>query len=384
MKTLHNLMLEMTEIIGRANAAAGTYFGASASQKRSNRSSVANLEAMWSSHLQALWKRVQGSQKFLPAIPGRHIVYESGRWTELNVATWKARRRIHIILLNDHLLVATEKKNHDTNNGTSRDATAQFSQGSVQHVAYRCWPIQDVQLADLANQNQSATSVIRDERLKATNAITVHAASESFTFATTSSEANEKDTLLMTFRRTVEELRRHAEDELTRRDSVRRSGAGLSTRQTTTSVHNDALNAKTDKGELKSVIVIDSEGKQRDLRWIEGQFDALDINIALQHFEQAVVSIENLRKLVKNIKNNSTAENFINQELDTKAAKLASSIAKQLVEKHASLKNTQGNVGWLLRLGFDAYARNEYLKARAALIKKRSRYVQYTKASEWC
>ncbi|KAI9743184.1 MAG: exocyst complex component exo84, partial [Chaenotheca gracillima] len=46
-------------------------------RKQANRSSVANLEAMWTTQLQSLWKNVEGSQKFLPANPGRHIVRDS-------------------------------------------------------------------------------------------------------------------------------------------------------------------------------------------------------------------------------------------------------------------------------------------------------------------
>ena len=61
-------------------------------------------------HLQTLWKRVEGSQKYLPALPGRHIITESQRWVELNAATWKPRRRVALVLLNDHLLIARSEQ----------------------------------------------------------------------------------------------------------------------------------------------------------------------------------------------------------------------------------------------------------------------------------
>merc|ERR1711881_481919 len=99
-----------------------------------NRSSVANLEALWTTQLSALYKRVEGSQKYLPAIPGRHIVYENSRWVELNSATWKPKRRVHLIILNDHFLIAADKKRAE---GATKD-----KQGQGQLTAVRCWPLQ--------------------------------------------------------------------------------------------------------------------------------------------------------------------------------------------------------------------------------------------------
>ncbi|KAI7109566.1 hypothetical protein KC324_g20195, partial [Hortaea werneckii] len=69
MKMLRGMMSELTGALGHATSAAGgpdangpTSAMSLADRKRANRSSVANLEALWSTHLQALWKRVEGSQ----------------------------------------------------------------------------------------------------------------------------------------------------------------------------------------------------------------------------------------------------------------------------------------------------------------------------------
>lgn len=93
MRALRNFMSDMTNTLAQTNAALGINTDNVNARKYANRSSVANLEAMWSTHLQELWRRVEGSQKFLPAIPGRHVVHESGRWVELNTATWKSTLR---------------------------------------------------------------------------------------------------------------------------------------------------------------------------------------------------------------------------------------------------------------------------------------------------
>ena len=65
---------------------------------------------MWNIQLQTLWKNIEKSQKFLPAIPGRHVIMENGSWVELDSATWKPKRPIHLVLLNDHLLIASKKR----------------------------------------------------------------------------------------------------------------------------------------------------------------------------------------------------------------------------------------------------------------------------------
>src|SRR6266571_908922 len=72
MRTLRTLMSELTRTLGQTTSAAGLAGDTKTARKQANRSSVANLEALWNTHLQTLWKRVEGSQKFLPAIPGRH------------------------------------------------------------------------------------------------------------------------------------------------------------------------------------------------------------------------------------------------------------------------------------------------------------------------
>ena len=374
MKTLQGLMSELTETISRANTAAGIAPNSSFSQKRANRSSVANLEAMWNSHLHALWKRVEGSQKFLPATPGRHIVYESGRWVELNVATWKAKRRVHIILLNDHLLVAIEKKSAEAASQNLRDTGSLSNHAQVQHLAYRCWPLQDVQLIDLAGDSGNTKTYTRDDKLKNSSTITIRTVSESFTFAAAGSDTAEKEALLVTYRRAVEELRRATEADHSRRGIARRSGAGIPTREKPNTSLINGLETSTDQEDLKSYTFLDGESRQQNLRWVEGQLDSLDIHTALQEFEEAVTVVEKLKRVARNIKNNPLALDYLNRELDTRAVTLASSIVKQLVETHSQKTATKENVGWLLRLEFDERARSEYLGARSSNIKKKTRY----------
>ncbi len=127
----------------------------SALRKRGDRSSVADLNIMWNTQLQALWKNVEGSQKFLPAVPGRHIIRDSPHWVELNAATWKARRAIHIFLLNDYLLVATRKRKRADPALEGAEGAGQNQQPSLSKlVAEHCWPLHDIEIVDLSSKSE--------------------------------------------------------------------------------------------------------------------------------------------------------------------------------------------------------------------------------------
>jgi exocyst complex component 8 len=101
-----------------------------------HRNSVADLAQIHASHLQELWHLVEGSQKFLPAHPGRHVIKESLNWTELNTATWKPTKIVHLILLNDHLLVAAKKR-------------GKASTHSRRSVVDHCWNLADIEVREI-------------------------------------------------------------------------------------------------------------------------------------------------------------------------------------------------------------------------------------------
>ncbi|KAI9876461.1 MAG: exocyst complex component exo84 [Pleopsidium flavum] len=383
MRTLRSLMSELTSALGQATVSGGSASTsdlrspshddrALTARKRANRSSVANLEAMWSTQLQALWKNVEQSQKFLPAIPGRHIVHESSHWVELDSATWKSRRPVHIFLLNDHLMVATRKKKRvDQNiNGTN----GQRQHVATKLVAERCWPLEDIDMVDLASGHQgpqSANGASHDRDIS--NAINVRVGQESFTYRHDQPDSAEKLNLLLTFRRTVEELRKLLRVDAEGNSSKSKDSLSyLAAQDPILSKKNDllaTLNTSKDRPE----ILIDVDGKQRNLRWIEGQIDELDIDVALQRFEEGIRKIEGLRKIAKGLKSNAIAHDLITVKVDQRAAKMAAFVNRRLVDTHAFLNATQTNVNWLVRLGFEDQAREAFLEARSVVIVKRAR-----------
>nr|POE72295.1 exocyst complex component exo84 [Quercus suber] len=392
MRTLRTFMGELTGALGHAtNAAGGTELGngnmlSVTDRKRANRSSVANLEAMWSTHLQTLWKRVEGSQKYLPALPGRHIVMESQRWVELNAATWKPKRRVALVLLNDHLLVATEKKRADVlvtgqnpappgrNNAASTPSIVGQSQTTL--VADRCWALQDVSLADISSQASSGSSMGAKNIV---NAISIRSGTESFTYATTDNAA--KAGLIVAFRKAQEDLRKQIAAEHGERERALDEMAALSGRNSR-SLKQAASSELLDGGGLgrSNSVLIDVDGRQQSLRWVESQIDGLDIDIALQRFEEAVARIEKLRKIAHSIKGNTIAQEIILSKVNERAARVASSIARQLVQTSSGTERTKGNVSWLLRLGYEDMARTQYLQARTATIHLRTRQLPFTGA----
>ncbi|KAI9679473.1 MAG: exocyst complex component exo84 [Caeruleum heppii] len=342
-------------------------------RKHANRSSVANLEAMWNTQLQALWKDVEGSQKYLPAVPGRHVLRDSPHWVELNSATWKSGRAMHMFLLNDHLLIASKKiKRIEQPQGM--DGPDQKRQPPLSKlVAERCWPLLDVQLEELPSSFSIAgLSASKKERQNVSSALSIQVGNDSFTYC--NRDAREKDGFLRAARKAREELRksdRLHKDESRSPEETSHSSSGKSLGA------NGALESSQTVARSVSIrpseVLIDVEGKQQNLQWVQNQIDELDIDIALQRFDEAVSRFERLTRLARTLKTNAKVQELILSKVQTRAGLLAGLITDQLVLTHSFTNATKRNVGWLVRLNFEDRARASYLDARSCLIERRSR-----------
>lgn len=370
MRVLRNLMSELKSNTTALRAASSTAnnegsdeFFPSSLSKRDKRSSVADRTALWNSQLQALWKSVEGSQKFLPAAPGRHVVQNAGPWIELDNATWKSRRSMQIFLLNDHLLVASRKKRKvdpSMNPAEARNAPSKL-------VADRCWALLDIELVDLAGTDKSTAA-----KNKVADAIMVRGVGqESFTYRTEKMDDHEKAKLLLNFRKAVDELRRGQRSEIESSNKTKEAINYFATRDPGLLKKTDLLENISDNDRPSMLIEVD--GKQQNLHWVESQVDELDIDIALQRFEAAVSQVEKLASLGKSLKNNQIAQDFIRFKAEERASKLAELITRELVDAHNESKKTKRNVSWLARLGFEDRAREAYLEARGQTIQRRSR-----------
>jgi hypothetical protein len=369
MRILKQLMAELTTTLGQTTSTQSQNGDAITARKAANRSSVANLEALWNTQLHQLWKRIEGSQKYLPAIPGRHVVWESRKWVELNAATWKARRRVHIILLNDHLLVAAEKKSR-----TEVSKNPQEKRAASEWRTSRCWPLQDVQLADLSPKSKPGGQESKSGN--ANNAINVRVGTDSFTYAVYPGEEQNKIQLLSTYRKAVEDLRKSQEIEQEERGRAQDSINYFATRDPNILSKTDLMEGLSDTiANNRASMFVDVEGKQQSIRSVESQLDELDIDIALQNFESAVKKVEKLKALSKSIRGNAMAQSLVTYKVNERATKLANMLIKQLVSTNNWISSVKQHVTWITRLGFEDRAREAYLEARGNLIKSRSRYV---------
>ena len=382
MRTLRNLMSELKV---NTNALSQESLGKSlvpsevttAARKQANRTSVSNLEHMWNNQLQALWKNVEGSQKFLPAIPGRHVVRDSPLWVELDAATWKPRRAIHIFLLNDHLLVASRKRKRVDPPADIAEAGNQKPQPVLSKlVADRCWPLQDIDLTDLSSMTGQAETLNRRTGPESMGrAINVRVGQDSHTYRNEKPEGDEKAEFLLACRKTIDELLKSLRADLTESTTFRDPGDESGSRDSNAprkSRRPESLPLAQARDRLS--ILIDVDGKQQNMRWVETQIDELDIEIALQRFNNAVDRLERLRRLAQGARSNVYVQDLILAKIDERAAKLAGTIIRQLVETPSFLHVTQRNVTWLTKLGFEDRAREAYLKARSLIVEKRTRY----------
>lgn len=330
--------------------------------KRDKRSSVADRSALWNSQMQALYKNVEGSQKFLPNAVGRHVVQNAGPWIELDNATYKSRRAMQIFLLNDHLLIASRKKRKaDAPNADARGPM-------IKLVADRCWSLLDIEVVDMPGTGDPSGG-----RNKLADAIMVRGGGqESFIYRTEKPEASEKKTLLLNVRKAVEELRKGLQSEMEANNKARETINYFASRDPGLLQKTELLETLSD---IKDML-IEVDGKQQNLRWVESQMDELDIDVALQRVEPSVARVEKLKGLARGLKSNVVAQDFINFKVEERSTRLAGIIIRDLELTHSQQIKTKRNVSWLARLGFEDRGREAYLTARSGIIRKRARYVQ--------
>ena len=321
MGTLRGLISELMASLGSAAISASIpeprhldQSSVTQARKAANRSSVANLDAIWNAQLFTLWKKVEGSQKYLPALPGRHIKHESGHWVELNAATWRPRRHVHMILLNDHLLIATWKKRRVDSSVMNSDP----AQGSSKLVADKCFALQDIDIFDLASSS-IANEMGKSGRSEMANAISVRIGGDSYTYRSDKAAETDKAELLITFRRAADELSRISRAEAEEASS--RSRGNLDPPVTNGSVA--AKSPSTPRLKDYPEILVEVDGKHQNMRWVEGQIDELDSAIALQQFERAVQHVEKLQGVAKGLKSNAVAQKTMVTRIDDRAIKIA-------------------------------------------------------------
>lgn len=158
--TLENDMVELKELLGQwkdlpklmgmdDTLAPVLDKDGRAERRRTQRNSIADLQQLYKSQLTHLWSTVEGSQKYLPSVPGRHLVHETHSFVELNPATYKAKQSVSLFLLNDLLLIAGRRRVKTGTEGIPRDNRPEDERERSRMVAERCWVLADLVVVDV-------------------------------------------------------------------------------------------------------------------------------------------------------------------------------------------------------------------------------------------
>ncbi|KAG0000602.1 exocyst complex component exo84 [Modicella reniformis] len=288
-------------------------------------SSMSDLTSVWKAQMMALWEGIEGAQKLLPYHPKRHLIRETPSFVEVNTTTNKIKHPVHIVLMNDSILIATRKKKTAANS-------------KYKLLGDRCWSLTDITVED-----RKDTADIR-------NAIMITHGNEVFVYKT--EKGQEKQTMLVNAKRTTDEI-------LARSNESRSKATVMLSQMTLPAAKLEETRKRLDEriSRLSKVIITDlgqphitKLAVQRDVEWLErlGCLDqARDVflnnrtKVLRQRLSQVkpkkdpVLHIEELAMIVfTSIKN--TSHWF---ELSFKDPKLTSSLvkwAKQEIEYFAN------------------------------------------------
>lgn len=334
-------------------------------RRNTNRSSVANLEAMWNTQLQQLWKSVEKSQKFLPAVPGRHVILENGAWIELDSATWKPKRPIHLVLLNDHLLIASKKRKKID------PSMPQTGPAPTKNVAEECWPLGEIEVIDMASSMQNGAVKHVEEKIIA-SAFSVRCGGKTWTYRHDRRDMTVKNDIVTSIRKAQEDLRKANLPKAEKRMS-RPELSNMLTREDNTAQAGDLTNGLNDARTKPDVVVVEVDGKQHNLRWLESQIDELDIDIALQRLDVAVAKLEKLQTISRTIQNNAAVQRLVDKKIAERASNLANTLCRELADTTSYTEVTRRITSHLIRLGFEDRARQVFLSTRSEALIQRQR-----------
>ena len=104
-------------------------------RRRNVRSSVADLRILYANQMQNLHLQIEGAAKYVPTMPGRHIITEMDGVLALNAATYKVDHAVKFVVLDDAVLVARRRRRR---NNTE----------SEKLVAERCWMLGEMLVLD--------------------------------------------------------------------------------------------------------------------------------------------------------------------------------------------------------------------------------------------
>ncbi|KAF7798512.1 hypothetical protein EIP86_009733 [Pleurotus ostreatoroseus] len=348
--TLENEMLEFKEALAEWKAMPSTLHiddSASIAERRRNvRSSIADLRVLYANQMQNLHTQVEGSSKFVPTTPGRHIILEMDGLFALNPATYKVDHSVRFVVLDDAVLVARRRKRR---NNTESDKL----------IAERCYALGDVAVLD-TKDNASLSNVFK---IKANKEVHVYR----------TEVAADKKHLIAQLRHLGDEImarrRKEREGEHQRRKSLWVGGDRASQ-----AFPSDVPPLPDFLADLASKADIgggsEKEKTERDARWMGDFCDELTIAIALRKWDEAVTLVANGEKKLDTI-----------PALGPKLSSLKASLTAALLQSLSMPNNRKSTivklVTLLIQLKAGAAARSTFLASRTDVMKKRVRMITF-------
>ncbi|GAA5998283.1 exocyst subunit EXO84 [Rhodotorula paludigena] len=322
--------------------------GATGANRRAQRNSLADLATLYKSQLSALWEGVEGSQKFLPYVPGRHIITEAASFVELHAATYKPKQPVHLFLLNDAMLVSVKKRRGP---GIG---------GPVRLVAERCFNLSEIVVVDLKDAGDLQ------------NAVKIKRGKETIIYRTDKPE--DKKVLLLAFKKVAEDLMNKRRKEMLNEAEARKGDAsGLRGFRS----DYDGTFASSGFSPATALGLGKDDPTGKDLSWIGDYSDELSVAISTREFEGAVVWVEKGKSILPQIEGDAHASQLFRAKLDQRSAELVSALLHDLSDNAIRKSGVVRTTSWLLRLGQGERAREMFLTARGQLVRKRARQIKF-------
>ena len=298
-----------------------------------------DLEQIYRAQISALWENIEGSQKYVPYVPGRHLIAETSQFVELNAATYKPEKAVALFLLDDMLLVAMQKKRH---------------YGSkVQLVAERCFSLSEIVVVDLKDGRDLS------------NAFKIKKGKEVYVFRTERSQ--DKRALLNAFRRVGEDLA----------NRKKRSRAQPQKRPAAYSMLSDANDPDSNLALLATTEGEAPSGDSALIPWLRGTLDELSVCIAVRQWDKAVGLVDEAKRRTSQMSPTDAQTQALLESLTSFTGALVRAISAELASPLQRKSGVVRNVGYMLRLDRGKEARQIFLNARTELLRRRTGQIKY-------
>jgi len=376
--------LEKTNEVTKSNSQQGKR-----RNRAQDRSSILVLEKMWANEMTSLFKHVEGAQKYIAAIPGRHVIAESGRWYELNAATFKTLQPAHIFLLNDLILVATRKRK--TGQRNKGEGVKQIQS----LVADQCWPLREVQLIEI-NPNG-------DEEL-----FTINIRYNSLSYIYQTDRRDHYQKILSGYKKARDELRDISEAETIKQRQLRDSmtllsisengngsvngvngnhnGGGVGTATPNRHSYHNKRNSNVILQDLSTRMhsrsrSMDNSNTLRSLKKIDDMVDESDVAIFHQNFDESLNQLDDIETELSTLKASCNDEetlffNVINLKISTKKDQVVKSLINLMKSESLSTNEIKSTINSLTRLKMNDVAKTLFLNNRTNHIESLTKKVE--------